>query len=154
VPAFINRAGRDLRKPDPHYGGAALSVRLDCRVADWPWSLSHVGVVVEGSSSLVQREAIMHLVIRKFNHISSMAEAARRAESGLGQLLKPSPGFQGYYVFDAGDGVGGSVSLFESKEAALAANEKALAWIRGSLVDVINGEPEITMGEVLAVVSA
>jgi hypothetical protein len=93
----------------------------------------------------------MYLVIRKFNHISSMAEAARRVESGLGQLLKQSPGFQGYYVFD---GVGGSVSLFESKEAALAANEKALAWIRGSLVDVINGEPEITMGEVLAVVSA
>lgn len=96
----------------------------------------------------------MYLVIRKFNQISSMAEAARRAESGLGRLLKQSPGFQGYYVFDAGGGVGGSVSLFESKEAALAANEKALAWIRGSLVDVINGEPEITMGEVLAVVSA
>jgi hypothetical protein len=85
----------------------------------------------------------MYLVIRKFNHISSMAEAARRAESGLGQVLKQSPGFQAYY---------GSVSLFESKEAALAANEKALAWIRGSLVDVINGEPEITMGEVLVVV--
>ncbi|QRM32957.1 hypothetical protein [Microvirga sp. VF16] len=96
----------------------------------------------------------MYLVIRKFTHMSSVAEAARRAESGLGQLLKQSPGFLGYYVFDAGDGVGGSVTLFESKEAALAANEKALAWIRGSLVDVINGEPEITMGEVLAVVSA
>jgi hypothetical protein len=96
----------------------------------------------------------MYLVIRKFNHISSMAEAARRAESGLGQMFKQSPGFQSYYIFDAGDGIGGSVTLFNSKEAALAANEKALTWIRGSLVDVINGEPEITMGEVLAVVSA
>jgi hypothetical protein len=96
----------------------------------------------------------MYLFIRNFNHISPMAEAARRAESGLGQVLKQSPGFQAYYVFDAGDGIGGSVSLFESKEAALAANEKALAWIRGSLVDVINREPEITMGEVLVVVSA
>jgi hypothetical protein len=46
------------------------------------------------------------------------------------------------------------VSLFESREAALADNERALAWIRGSLIDVINGEPEVTMGEVLAVVSA
>jgi hypothetical protein len=68
--------------------------------------------------------------------------------------LKQSPGFQGYYVFDAGGGVGVSVSLFESKETALAANGKAPAWIRGSLVDVINGEPEVTMGEVLTVVSA
>ena len=96
----------------------------------------------------------MYLVIRKFNHMRSVTEAARRAESGLGQLLKQSPGFQGYYVFDAGNGVGGSVTMFDSKEAAIAANEKALAWIRGSLVDIINGEPEITMGEVLAVVPA
>ncbi|ANY84879.1 hypothetical protein BB934_42330 (plasmid) [Microvirga ossetica] len=95
----------------------------------------------------------MYLVIRRFNHISSVAEAARRAESGIGQLLKQSPGFQGYYVFDAGDGIGGSVSLFDSQEAAQAANEKALAWIRSSLVDMIDGEPEITMGEVLAVVT-
>jgi hypothetical protein len=95
----------------------------------------------------------MYLVIRRFNHISSVAEAARRAESGIGQLLKQCPGFQGYYVFDAGDGIGGSVSLFDSKEAAQAANEKALAWIRGSLVDMIDGEPEVTMGEVLAVVT-
>jgi hypothetical protein len=51
----------------------------------------------------------MYLVIRKFNHVSSVAEAARRAESGIGQVLKQSPGFQDYYVFDAGDGVGGSV---------------------------------------------
>ena len=96
----------------------------------------------------------MYLVIRKFTHMRSVAEAARGAESGLGQLLKQSPGFQGYYVFDAGDGIGGSVTMFDSKEAAVAANEKALAWIRGSLVDIINGEPEITMGEVLAVVPA
>jgi hypothetical protein len=72
----------------------------------------------------------MYLVIRKFNHVSSVAEAARQAESGIGQVLKQSPGFQGYYVFDAGDGVGGTVTLFESREAAVAANEKALAWIR------------------------
>jgi hypothetical protein len=43
--------------------------------------------------------------------------------------------------------------MFEDKEAALVANAKALAWIRASLVDVIDGEPDITMGEVLAVVS-
>jgi hypothetical protein len=92
----------------------------------------------------------MYLVIRKFNRMRSMPEAARRAESGIGQMLKQSPGFRGYYVFDAGNGVGGSVTLFESREAATAANEKALAWIRASLADLIDGEPEITAGEVLA----
>ncbi len=56
-------------------------------------------------------------------------------------------------MFDAGDGVGGSISLFENREAAVAANEKALAWIRASLTDVIDGGPEINMGEVLATVT-
>jgi hypothetical protein len=95
----------------------------------------------------------MYMVIRRFNRVRSVAEAARRAESGIGQLLKQSPGFRGYYVFDAGEGVGGSVTLFESREAAVAANEQALAWIRGSLIDVIDGEPGITMGEVLVAIS-
>jgi hypothetical protein len=30
----------------------------------------------------------MYLVVRKFNHVTSVAEAARRAESGIGQVLK------------------------------------------------------------------
>ena len=48
--------------------------------------------------------------------------------------------------------IGGSVTLFDSSEAALAANEKALAWIRASMADLVQGEPEITTGEVLATV--
>ncbi|WP_319004865.1 hypothetical protein [Microvirga lenta] len=44
----------------------------------------------------------MYVVIRKFNRMRSVAEAARRAESGLGQMLKQTPGLQGYCVFDAG----------------------------------------------------
>lgn len=95
----------------------------------------------------------MYVVIRKFTKLRSVREAARRAESGIGQLMKGSPGFRGYYVFDAGNGVAGSVTLFDSQEAATAANEKALAWIRASLTDLIDGEPEIIAGEVLAAVT-
>lgn len=94
----------------------------------------------------------MYVVIRQFHRIHSMREAARRAESGIGQMLKQSPGFQGYYVFDAGDGGGGSITLFDSQEAAIAANEKALSWIRASLVDLIDGDPDITVGTILAAV--
>jgi hypothetical protein len=94
----------------------------------------------------------MYVVIRKFAQMRSVSEAARRAESGIGQMLKQAPGFRGYYVFDAGNGVGGSITLFESRDEALAANEKALAWIRASLSDLLDGEPEVTAGEVLAIV--
>jgi hypothetical protein len=95
----------------------------------------------------------MYVTIRKFSHMRSVPEAARRAETGIGQILKRSPGFRGYYVFDAGEGVGGSVTLFESKETAAAANEKALAWVRASLSDLLDGEPEITTGDVLVAIS-
>ncbi len=96
----------------------------------------------------------MYLIIRKFDRLRSVAEAARRAESGIGQMLKQAPGFRGYYVFDAGGGVGGSVTLFETRAEALAANEKALAWVRASLADVMDGEPEITAGDVIAMIAA
>ena len=94
----------------------------------------------------------MYLSIRRFAHMRSVSEAARRAESGIGPMLKQEPGFRGYYVFEGGNGVGGSVTLFESRDEALAANDKALAWIKASLSDLLDGEPEITAGEVLAIV--
>ena len=64
----------------------------------------------------------MYVVIRKFSAMRSVPEAARRAESGIGQILKQSPGFVAYYVFDGGNGVGGSVTLFEDRGKANAAN--------------------------------
>ena len=80
--------------------------------------------------------------------------AARRAESGIGQILRQSPGFRGYFVFDAGDGVGGSVTLFEDRETATEANRKALNWIQASLSDLLDGDPEIIAGEVLVAIMA
>jgi len=94
----------------------------------------------------------MYLVIRKFSRMRTVGEAARRAESGIGKLMKEATGFRGYYIFDAGGGVAGSV-LFETREAAEAANKKALAWIRGSLSDLIDGDPEVIAGEVLAAIT-
>jgi hypothetical protein len=91
----------------------------------------------------------MYLVIRKFSRMRTVQEAVRRAETGIGELMKQSPGFRGYYIFDAGEGVAGSVTFFEDRESAMAANAKALAWIQASLSDLIDGEPEVVAGEVL-----
>lgn len=90
----------------------------------------------------------MYVVTRRYEKIR-IDEAARRAEKGVGDILKSTPGFRGYYVVDGGDGVGLSVSLFDSREAAVAASDKAMAWIRENLSDIYEGEPQVTAGEAL-----
>ena len=97
----------------------------------------------------------MYMVIRKFRDMRNVTEAARRAETGLGPILKRQPGFQGYQLVAFAEGGGGSVTLFESADAARAAHEQALGWIRDNLSDLSgDGAPEVMMGEVLGSVTA
>jgi hypothetical protein len=51
---------------------------------------------------------LMYIVIRKYTKVRSVADAARRAKSGIGQILRESHGFRSYYVLD---GAKASVSL-------------------------------------------
>ncbi|UQD76013.1 hypothetical protein JEY40_16500 [Bradyrhizobium japonicum] len=91
----------------------------------------------------------MYIVIRKYTKIRSVADAARRAKSGVGQILKQSHGFRSYYVLDGADGVGVAVMIFEDRESANAANARIMEFIQASLHDLDLGDPEITAGEVL-----
>ncbi|TCU78343.1 hypothetical protein EDE08_101122 [Bradyrhizobium sp. R2.2-H] len=89
------------------------------------------------------------MVIRKYTRVRSVADAARRARSGVGEILRQSQGFRSYHVMDAGDGVGIAVMIFDDCESANAANAKILAFVQASLHDLDLGVPEITTGEVL-----
>jgi hypothetical protein len=91
----------------------------------------------------------MYMFIRKYTKVRSVADAARRAKSGIGQILRESPGFKSYYVLDGGEGVGVAVMIFEDRESANAANDKILDFVQASLHDLNLGDPEITAGEVL-----
>ena len=91
----------------------------------------------------------MHMFIRKYTKAHSVADAARRAKSGIGQILRESPGFRSYYLLDGGDGVGVAVMIFEDRESANAANDKVLEFVQASLLDLNLGDPEIIAGEVL-----
>lgn len=92
---------------------------------------------------------LMYIVIRKYTKVRSVADAARRAKSGIGQMLRESRGFRSYHVLDGGDGVGVAVMMFEDRESASAANEKVLEFVQASLHDLNLGDPEIIAGEVL-----
>ncbi len=95
----------------------------------------------------------MYAVIRKFNKMRSVEEAARRAEAGLAPILRQSPGFQGYYVINGGNNVGLSITLFDTQDAVQEAQRRAMAWIKDNLGDLYEGEPDVTTGEVLVSVT-
>lgn len=92
---------------------------------------------------------LMYILIRKFTKVRSVADAARRAKSGIGQILRGSHGFRSYYVLDGGEGVGVAVMIFEDRDSAIAANNKVLEFVQASLHDLDLGDPEIIAGEVL-----
>jgi len=91
----------------------------------------------------------MYILIRKYTKVRSVADAARRAKSGVGQILRDSRGFKSYYVLDGGGGVGVAVMIFEDRESANAANGKVMEFVQASLHDLDLGDPEIIAGEVL-----
>lgn len=91
----------------------------------------------------------MYMFIRKYTNVRSVTDAARRAKSGIGRILRESPGFRSYYVLDGGEGVGIAVMIFEDRESANAANDKVLEFVQASLHDLDLGDPEIISGKVL-----
>ena len=86
------------------------------------------------------------MFIRKYTKVRSVPDAARRPKSGIGQILRESPGFRSYYILDGGEGVGVAVMIFEDRESANAANDKVLEFVRASLQ---SWRPEISSGKVL-----
>ena len=91
----------------------------------------------------------MYVITRRFKSLSSVAEAAARAEAGLAPMMLAATGFKGYHIIDAGGGVGLSVTMFETREDADRVKDRALDWIRQNLSDLYQGEPEVTAGEVI-----
>jgi hypothetical protein len=91
----------------------------------------------------------MYVVTRRYRSMRSMTEAAARSEAGLAPMLIAATGFKGYHIIDAGDGVGLSVTMFETREDAERVKDRAMDWIRQNLADLYEGEPEVTAGEVI-----
>jgi hypothetical protein len=78
-----------------------------------------------------------------------MAEQlAPKLSEGLVPSLRQSQGFVAYCVFAGNDGDVYSVSLFDTRQAANAANDKAREWVQANLRDTVRGPPELMQGEV------
>ena len=91
----------------------------------------------------------MYVVIRRYAAGARADEVARRVGEGLVPILTKTPGFRAYYAFVGEDGRPVSVSIVESRDAAVVANERAREWVAANMADLIPDPPEVMMGEML-----
>src|SRR6266511_2876564 len=88
----------------------------------------------------------MHATVRRYEGVdaSRTAELSRKIDETLMPRLSELPGFDSYYVIEAGDGVMTSVQDDESTRLAS-------AWVqREKLETLLPNPPKITSGEVIA----
>ena len=104
----------------------------------------------------------MYATIRRYEAIDDarIDELIKKVDETLVPRLKKLPGFAGYQLINAGDGVVSSISFFETSEQADESTRVAGTWVRDeNLQAAIPNAPRITAGEVvvgspLAVASA
>jgi hypothetical protein len=94
----------------------------------------------------------MHVCIRRYESIdqSRKSELVKKVDEQLLPTLSELPGFTGYSLIDAGDGVITSVGFFESAAQADESTRIAANWLREQKLDaVLSTSPKITSGNVV-----
>ena len=95
----------------------------------------------------------MHATIRRYEGVDAARtnEVVEQVNETLVPQLRELPGFSGYYVIDAGNGVLSSISLFETPEQANESTKLVAEWITDeNLEKAIPNAPKITSGKVVA----
>ena len=95
----------------------------------------------------------MHATIRRYEGVDQnrTLELTNKVNETLVPKLNKLPGFAGYYLIEAGNGVFSSIGLFETPEQGLESSKFVASWIRDERLDtMIPNEPKITSGNVVA----
>ncbi len=91
----------------------------------------------------------MFVSVHRYNvKPGQMQETIARVKKGLLPLLAKQKGFHAYHALDAGKNVAVSVSFYQSRAAADAANKEAAAWVNENLAELIT-PVDVAVGEVL-----
>ena len=95
----------------------------------------------------------MHATIRRYEGVDTtrMNEVAGKVKETLVPQLRELPGFSGYYLIEAGNGVLSSFGLFETSEQADESKTLVTKWISDENFNtLIPNPPKITSGKVVA----
>src|ERR1700693_4225301 len=95
----------------------------------------------------------MHATIRRYEGVdaSRTNELTGKVNEKLVPQLRKLPGFSGYYLIEAGNGVLSSLGLFETSEQADESTKIAGQWIKHeNCASPMPNAPKITSGKVVA----
>jgi hypothetical protein len=94
----------------------------------------------------------MHATIRRYDGVDQNRtdELTRKVGESLVPQLNKLPGFEGYYLIDAGNGIISSISFFETPEQGEESTRLTSAWVRDQKLErAIPNPPKVTSGTVL-----
>jgi hypothetical protein len=94
----------------------------------------------------------MHTAIRRYESIdqSRKSELVTKVDESLVPALSELPGFNGYSLIDAGDGVMTSVGFFDTAAQADESTRMAGSWLREQKLETaLPNPPKITGGDVV-----
>jgi hypothetical protein len=95
----------------------------------------------------------MFATIRRYDGVdrNRTTELTSKVNETFVPKLSMLPGFAGYYLIEAGNGVFTSLGLFETAEQGKESSNVVATWIRDEKLDtLIPNPPKITSGEVVA----
>ena len=95
----------------------------------------------------------MFATIRRYDGVDQnrTTELTSKVNETLMPKLNKLPGFKGYYLIDAGNGVFTSLGLFETPEQGKESSNFVATWIRDEKLEtMIPNEPTVTSGTVVA----
>jgi hypothetical protein len=95
----------------------------------------------------------MHATIRRYEGVDMTRtnEVTGKVNETLVPQLRKLPGFAGYYLIEAGNGVLSSLGLFETPEQADESTKVVTKWITDENFNTaIPNAPKITSGKVVA----
>jgi hypothetical protein len=94
----------------------------------------------------------MHATIRRYEGVdqSRTDELIKKVDETLVPRLSNLPGFEGYYLIEAGNGVMSSIGLFDTSAQADESTRVAADWVREEKLETaLPNPPKITGGEVI-----
>jgi hypothetical protein len=95
----------------------------------------------------------MHATIRRYDGVDQnrTVELTSKVNETLLPKLNKLPGFKGYFLVEAGNGVFSSLNLFETPEQSMESTKFVATWIREeNLNTILPNEPKITSGRIVA----